>query len=223
MKKKIKDALKLKYVNLGLADEVFERVAASVETFITDEAQIPNFVDGAEGLLKQYQSTGDKARQEAAELKRQKEELEAEIAALKGKQDHSEEDGEKDLSAQITAAVTAALKPLQDEVSALKGAGAARAAFESAKNVYYENDYVKKFKDEADDAWERAVELNSATGEKMTAEELSAKALGYFNKAVSRKGVDTTKPFEADKDEKDVVPDWKSERERQDKLHNVSH
>lgn len=222
MKKKIKDALKLKYVNLGLADEVFERVAASVETFITDEAQIPNFVDGAEGLLKQYQSTGDKARQEAAELKRQKEELEAEIAALKSSEHHEEHEG-GDITAQITAAVTAALKPLQDEVAALKGAGAARAALETAKNAYYENDYVKKFKDEADDAWERAVELNTATGEKMTSDELSAKALGYFNKAVSRKGVDTSKPFEAETEEKDQIPDWKAERERQDKLHNVSH
>lgn len=221
MKQKIKDALKLKYVNLGLADEVFERVAASVETFITDEAQIPNFVDGAEGLLKQYQSTGDKARQEAAELKKQKETLEAEIARLKGDKSEKEEGG--DLAAQIAAAVTAAIKPLQDEVSALKGAGAARTAFENAKSSYYENDYVKKFKEEADDAWERATELNSATGEKMTAEELSAKAMGYFNKAVSRKGVDTSKPFEAEHTDEDQIPDWKSERERQDKLHNVSH
>ena len=36
---------------------------------------------------------------------------------------------------------------------------------------------------------------------KMTAEELKEKAMGYFNKDVARKGVDTTKPFEAQTDE----------------------
>lgn len=54
MKQKIKEALKQQYgtrankelvqLQLGLSDEVFERVAASVETFITDESAIEGWV-----------------------------------------------------------------------------------------------------------------------------------------------------------------------------------
>ena len=40
MKTKIKAALQQSYKNLGLSDEVFERVAVAGETFIKDEASI---------------------------------------------------------------------------------------------------------------------------------------------------------------------------------------
>lgn len=64
MKQKIKEALKQGHKKLGLSDEVFERVAASVETFITDESQIDAFVnsEGTLNLLKSYQSINDKVR-----------------------------------------------------------------------------------------------------------------------------------------------------------------
>ena len=57
------------------------------------------------------------------------------------------------------------------------------------------------------------MELNEATGNKMTAEELAAKASGYFNKAVSRLGVDTSKPFQADppKNDEEGTIDWSAE------------
>lgn len=59
MKNKIKEALQQKYKNLGLNEEVFERVAASVETFITEET-LGNFVDRAStlDLLKNYEFCG---------------------------------------------------------------------------------------------------------------------------------------------------------------------
>ena len=38
----------------------------------------------------------------------------------------------------------------------------------------------------------------------MTAEELKEKAMGYFNKAVAKKGVDTTKPFESEGEGKTI-------------------
>ena len=45
----------------------------------------------------------------------------------------------------------------------------------------------------------------------MTAEELKEKAMGYFNKDVARKGVDTTKPFEGEgNDEKE--PDFSAQK-----------
>ena len=79
MKQKIKEALKQKYgtrankelgqLQLGIGDEVFERVAASVETLITDESAIESFVNSENtlNLLKSYQSVNDRLR--AAEAK----------------------------------------------------------------------------------------------------------------------------------------------------------
>ena len=78
MKKKIMDALQQKYKNLGLENEVFERVASSVETFITDET-LDAFVAGAEGMLKSYQSMGDKHRAALAEAKKKQDEIQAQL------------------------------------------------------------------------------------------------------------------------------------------------
>ena len=38
----------------------------------------------------------------------------------------------------------------------------------------------------------------------MTAEELQTKAMGYFNNLVSKKGVDTSKPFESEGSRKNL-------------------
>ena len=78
MKKKIMDALQQKYKNLGLENEVFERVASSVETFITDET-LDAFVANAEGMLKSYQSMGDKHRAALADAKKKQDEIQAQL------------------------------------------------------------------------------------------------------------------------------------------------
>lgn len=199
MKQKIKEALKQKYANLGLSDEVFDRVASSVETIVTDET-LETFVGGAESLLKKLQSDADKARTDAAGQAKRAAELEAKVKELEGKQNNPDKgvNGEE-LAKQIAEAVKAAVQPLNDEIASLKGASAAEKALTSAKDEFFGGDYTKKYADEANDAWERAFELHTATGSKMTADELKAKAESYFNKAVARKGVDTSKPFQADK------------------------
>ena len=71
MKQKIKEALKQQYgtrankelgqLQLGLSDEVFERVAASVETFITDESAI-------EGWVKSEATKSERGRQGTGEV-----------------------------------------------------------------------------------------------------------------------------------------------------------
>lgn len=219
MHKKLLEALKQEYKNLGLADEVFERVASSAETFITDEAQIPNFVKGAEGLLKAYQSTGDKARSEAAEAKRKLAEVEAELEKAKKEGKDTIEGGEgkddvnKMLAESVAAAVAAAIKPLQEKIDAFDGAATIEKAVNNAKTTFFGNDYVKKYKDEGNDAWERAIEVNAAGGNKWTEQELAEKAMGYFNAAVKRIGVDTTKPFESEGADTSVT-DWSAEKKR---------
>ena len=202
MKNKIKDALKQRYNNLGLSDEAFDGVASSVQTVITDDT-LEGFVAGAEPLLKQFQSIADKARSQKVA------ELEAKIKELEGKakdKDEPQQISLEDITRQVTEAVAAAVKPLNDEIASLKGASVAKESLATAKTTFFGGDYAKKYADEANDAWERVVELNEATGSKMTADELKAKAESYFNKAVARKGVDTSKPFESEKHGE--VPDF---------------
>jgi hypothetical protein len=205
MKQKIKEALQQAYKNLGLNEEAFDGVAAFGETIGTTEETLANFVKGAESLLKREQSNADKVRNANAESKKQVEELKAKLAEVEAKMNGSEKQQEKpqeapDFAKLISDAVTAAVQPLQEKLAAFEGAKSAEDAFNTAKSAFYGNDYAKKYTDERDYAWERAVEINEATGKKMTAEELQEKAMGYFNKAVAKKGVDTTKPFESEGD-----------------------
>ena len=216
MKTKIKEALQLAYKRLGLDEEVFERVATSVETFITEET-LSNFVDGAESLLKHYQGVVDKARRETSDEKKRAEDLQAKLneaeAKLKEKGDGGEgkQQEPEDIVAMIKSAVEAAVQPLQDKLKAFEDEGASKQALKAAKDALFGNDYAKKYTQERDAAWERAVEIYEATGKKMTAEELKEKAMGYFNKDVARKGVDTTKPFEGEGDA-DKEPDFSAQK-----------
>lgn len=219
MKQKIKEALQQEYKNLGLNDEAFERVAAFGETLGINEETLANFVKGANDTLKKMQSDADKLRNADANGKKQVEELKAKLAeaeAKLAKEKPSEEKPQEekpDFAKLIAEAVTAAVQPLQTELANIKHTRSAEDAFNLAKTNFFGNDYAKKYTDERDQAWERAVEINDLTGKKMTAEELQAKAMGYFNNLVSKKGVDTSKPFESEGDGNDSKFDVKGFRE----------
>lgn len=200
MKQKIKEALQQEYKNLGLNDEAFEGVAAFGETLGINEETLANFVKGAKDLLKREQSNADKVRNANATTAKQVEELTAKLAEAEAKL-ATEKPKEKitpNLAQLIAEVVTAAVQPLQSELANIKHTRSAEDAFNLAKTNFFGNDYAKKYTDERDQAWERAVEINDLTGKKMTAEELQTKAMGYFNNLVSKKGVDTTKPFESE-------------------------
>ena len=206
MKQKIKEALQQEYKNLGLNDEAFERVAAFGETLGINEETLANFVKGANDTLKKMQSDADKVRNVSATTAKQVEELKAKLAEAEAKLNKpTEGEGNKgdqppqpDLAKLIAEAVTAAVQPLQTELANIKHTRSAEDAFNLAKTNFFGNDYAKKYTDERDQAWERAVEINDLTGKKMTAEELQTKAMGYFNNLVSKRGVDTSKPFESE-------------------------
>ena len=205
MKKKIMDALQQKYKNLGLENEVFERVASSVETFITDET-LDAFVAGAEGMLKSYQSMGDKHRAALAEAKKKQDEIQAQLdEALKKVNPENpkkeEDDKPEDLKAIIAAAVADAVKPLQEKISGFEGETAAKQVYNGAKDGFFANDYAKKYTAERDSAWKIAERLFEAGGKKMTLEELQKEAMDTFTTLVSAKGVDTSKPFPKDDDD----------------------
>ncbi len=207
MKQKLLNALKEGYKQLGLSESAFERVATFGETFITSDEQIATFVKGAEPMLKAEQSAADKVRTELNAkikgLEGEKAELEAKLNGNQPDPNPNPEppkpaDNAADMAKIIADAVAAAIKPLSDELTQFKGEQAAKSAFASAEATFKGNDYVKKYADEATDAWERATEMYEATGKSWTAEQLQEKAMGYFNKAVAKKGVDTTRPFESD-------------------------
>lgn len=200
MKQKIKEALQQEYKNLGLNDEAFERVAAFGETLGINEETLANFVKGANDTLKKMQSDADKVRNANVTTAKQVEDLKAKLAEAEARlaTEKPKEDTTPDIAKLIAEAVTAAVQPLQSELANIKHTRSAEDAFNLAKTNFFSNDYAKKYTDERDQAWERAVEINDLTGKKMTAEELQTKAMGYFNNLVSKKGVDTSKPFESE-------------------------
>lgn len=200
MKQKIKEALQQEYKNLGLNEEAFERVAAFGETLGINDETLANFVKGANDTLKKMQSDADKLRNADAISKKQVDDLRAKLAEAEAKlatptPKPKEGNPNDDLAKLLEEKLSALVQPLKDELANIKSTRSAEDAFKSAKDAFFANDYAKKYTSERDDAWERAVEVNDLTGKKMTAEELQTKAMGYFNTLVSRKGVDTSKPF----------------------------
>ena len=215
MKKKILDALKQGYKKLGLAEEAFERVAALGETFITSEEQISDFVKMSESLLKAEQSAADRVRTELnskiKELEGEKSSLEAKLKDVKVEEVVEDPKGE-DISEVISKAIAEAIKPLSEELSAFKLSQSQKSAVEALDSLKATWDYAKGYPSESEDAYERVMELYEVSGKKWTAEELTSKFKEKFNKAVAKKGVDTSKPFESTQNSEDI-PDFSKELE----------
>ena len=227
MKTKLLNALKQGYKKLGLADSAFERVATFGETFITSDEQIQNFVTMAEPLLKAEQSAADRVRTELnsriKELEGEKESLEAKL-----KESHAGEQNQESKNANegnamngnatesvsdiIAKAISEAIKPLSEELSAFKLSQSQKSAVEALDSLKATWDYAKGYPSESEDAYERVMELYEVSGKKWTAEELTSKFKEKFNKAVAKKGVDTSKPFESTQDSEDI-PDFSKELE----------
>lgn len=204
MKQKIKEALQQGYKNLGLKDEVLERVAASVETFISDESDIQKYVDSelVKNLMKFEQADADRKR-----TKREKDAKgEGEKAAENGNGNPENSEAEQmksqtktlDITSIVAQAVAAAITPLQNELAAFKTAQSQKSAVAALNELKNTWDYAKGYPSECKDAYERTMELYEVGGKMWNADELKAKFTEKFNKAVSRKGVDTSKPFPSD-------------------------
>ena len=227
MKTKLLNALKQGYKKLGLAEEAFERVATFGETFITSDEQIQNFVTMAEPLLKAEQSAADRVRTELnsriKELEGEKESLEAKLkeshAGEQNQESKNENEGNEmngnateSVSDIIAKAISEAIKPLSEELSAFKLSQSQKSAVEALDSLKATWDYAKGYPSESEDAYERVMELYEVSGKKWTAEELTSKFKEKFNKAVAKKGVDTSKPFESTQDSEDI-PDFSKELE----------
>ena len=227
MKTKLLNALKQGYKKLGLADSAFERVATFGETFITSDEQIQNFVTMAEPLLKAEQSAADRVRTELnsriKELEGEKESLEAKLKESHAGEQNQESKNENEGNAMngnatesvsdiIAKAISEAIKPLSEELSAFKLSQSQKSAVEALDSLKATWDYAKGYPSESEDAYERVMELYEVSGKKWTAEELTSKFKEKFNKAVAKKGVDTSKPFESTQNSEDI-PDFSKELE----------
>lgn len=211
MKQKIKEALRQEYKSrLELDDDRLDGVAAFASTFVTDEAKIEEFVknEATLAMLKSYQSVVDKDR--AKRNAKQEPTPQPSEPANNPEPKPEPTPQPQDVAKIIADAVAAAIKPISDELADFKAEQGAKAALANAEATFKANDYVKKYGDEATDAWERTTEMYEATGKSWTAEQLQEKAMGYFNKAVGRKGVDTSKPFESGGGSGNAEPDFSS-------------
>lgn len=219
LKEQILEALKTKYKAYGLSNDALDRIASLREKTVEKAEDIEGAVMDATTLdliAKEIQRQRDQAIQKNSETQRAFEAYKAahpEPDAGGAGDDDKNKATSQDIASIVKAAVADAVAPLNEKITALETSKSAEAALSTAHSSFFNGDYAKKYKDQATDAWERAVELNEATGNKMTAEELAAKASGYFNKAVSRLGVDTSKPFQADppKNDEEGTIDWSAE------------
>lgn len=197
MKQKIKEALQQGHKNLGLSDEVFERVAASVETFITDEADIDKYVKSelVNSLLKFEQADADRKR-----AKREGEKKEPDNGNNPPKPKPEPKPQETpDISAIVAQAVAAAINPLQEKLNAFETTRTKEAAVAALDKFCAEWDYAGGFPKERDEAKRIALKLYKAGGEKMDGEQLIAAFREEFDPAVKDKGVtDFSKPFQSD-------------------------
>ena len=208
MKQKIKEALKQQYgtrankelgqLQLGLSDEVFERVAASVETFITDESAIEGWVksEATKSMLQSYQSEADKARAKSKTVN--------EPTPQPSDNGNQPTDPPKsvetpDFKAMFADALAEVVNPLKEELATLKSEKAKETAVAALDKLCAEWDYAQGFPKERDEAKRIALKVYKAGGEQMNAEQLIAAFREEFDPAVKDKGVtDFSKPFQSD-------------------------
>lgn len=119
MKGKILVALKTKYKTFGFGDKAFDGVADYLSKTVTEESQIETAISGVEGLLKAFQGDIDTVRNEKSGLQKQLDELKTKIENPNPNLDPKPED-KADMATIIANAVSAAVKPLSDELAQFK-------------------------------------------------------------------------------------------------------
>ena len=201
MKQRIIDALKTKYKSFGLSNEAYDRIASALEKTVAKEEEIADAIAKVETMnliATELQKMRDTEIQRRTDLQREHDDYKAKHPEKDPDPKPDPDPQKPDIAKIVADAVAAAVKPVQEALDAYKAQNTAKEAVATAKEAFYANKWTTKYKDEADDAWEIATKLNDAKGGKMTHDELVTEVTALFNKAVQRKGVDATKPFEAE-------------------------
>ena len=121
MKEKILVALKTKYKIFGFGDKAFDGVADYLSKTVAEESQIETAISGGEGLLKAFQEDIDTVRNEKSGLQKQLDELKTKIENPNSNPGPNPKPEDKaDMATIIANAVSAAVKPLSDELAQFK-------------------------------------------------------------------------------------------------------
>lgn len=206
-KEKIVEGLRAKseIKRFGLSDEAIDRIASAREKTVTEEAQVETVLTDAETMrlvAEELMKHRDRVISKSTETQSAFDAYKA--AHPEGGDGGGDGEGNKgaltaeQIAELIKTGVAEGIKDIKTAFETFKSQTTAKEAKTLAKTKFYENKWTTKFKVEADDAWERAEELNAAKGDSMSQEELTTKATEYFNKLVQRKGADATKPFQDD-------------------------
>lgn len=204
MKTKIAEALKTKYKSFGLSNEAWDRIASAKQETVTKEEDIEAGISDVatmDLIAKELQKMRDSEIQKRTDLQREHDDYKAKHPENKeDKHDDGDDDkvSKSELSQLIKDATAAAVADVTKKFEDFKAASEAKDALANAKNAFFENKWTSKFADEANDAWERVLEVNEAKGGSMSKDDIVSKCNEYFNKAVKRKGVDATQPFKAE-------------------------
>lgn len=198
MKTKIQEALKNKYRNLGFSDKVFEGVADSIQTFIKEEAEIATFVDGAETMLKAFQSTADQLRTEKSLLEKENSELKA-LKEIKPIEPIVNPTPQPLDVASLTEIMKQIVAPFQQELAEIKLGDKRKATLATAKSLFLTDEIHPDRKALAEIAFET---VTSSISEDTTPETIVTKAKEFFNKQCSAVGVSGYKPQDSSEDVK---------------------
>lgn len=119
MKSKIKVALKQKYSNTGLSDDVMDGVASILAGNVAEESQIDTAVAGCEPLLKVVQGSLDKERNARSEAEKLARELKEKAQQQEKEKPEPEENKDEPESSKIVSALAAQLEKISEKLENL--------------------------------------------------------------------------------------------------------
>lgn len=162
MKKELLDALKAKFV--GVSDAILSRIAEKLAKTASSDEDVANLVEGVtfQQVLESYgDSRATEAQQSAVTNYEKKHGLKDGKRVEEPKKEEPKKEEGDDLASQIAAAVAAAMKPLNDELAAMKSEKTAISRKERLAGILgkapekvrerYEKDFGRmSFKDDED-------------------------------------------------------------------------
>ena len=162
-KQMIKEALSNKYKNLGFDDKAFEGVADFAQTYIKEEADLATFVNGAELMLKGFQSSTDRLRTEKAQLEKEKNELAEKVKTLETTTE-TQTTSETDETPAWAKVLIDANTNLQKELDLIKQGESTKSILEQAKTSFFTDELDPERKSFAEIAFrERTTNITPET------------------------------------------------------------
>jgi hypothetical protein len=211
MKQKIKEALQQGYKNLGISEKAFEGVATFATTFITDEAQIENFVKGAEPMLKAFQGETDKLR---GEYSQRIKDLETQIDTLKPQSTpvetiktnpqqeqvtpQSKEPEYPNMAAMIAESVSKAVSSITERLDKYESERNSQSVIDSVLADINKEAWINSYSKEKKNSWDFAMRNFDQGGRKLSKDELRKEFDYFFERAVLDKGGEVGKPIASD-------------------------